>query len=97
MRKAFHHIHDLVDRVSRFKVSINQFYINYIQLYDRFASINLYVRDILPTATIPLPSFFNITGIPLGEMLLPTPFDVPDINIDIMGDVIVADITSKIC
>lgn len=70
----------LTERILSFKSSIDEFYINYIDLYDRFASIVLFVRDFIPEP-IKLPSMFDISKLPTADMMLPILFEIPTFDI----------------
>lgn len=66
----------LAIRIAEFETSIRAFYLNYTDLYGRFAMIGKFVRDFLPNG-IPLPGYFDISGLPLPSSLLPPIFEIP--------------------
>jgi hypothetical protein len=69
-------------RIADFETSIQAFYVNYIDLYGRFALIGAFVTDFLPDG-MPLPDYFNISGIPMASALLPPIFTIPQFPDDL--------------
>lgn len=76
LQGAYVRIDLLAVRIAEFEVSLHAFYINYMDLYGRFALIRKFVRDFLPSG-IPLPDYFDISGMPLPSALLPPIFQIP--------------------
>jgi hypothetical protein len=67
----------LTGRLGEFQVSIQGFYSNYKDIYNRLTIASVFVRDFLPSG-IALPPSLDLSGIPLGDSLLPPVFELPD-------------------
>lgn len=61
-------------RLLTFFESIEGFDVNYRELYDRLVAASGFVRDFLPRG-IPVPSYFDLDGIPVADLLLPDVFE----------------------
>jgi hypothetical protein len=61
----------LESRLEAFSTSVNEFHDAYVDVYDRIVQGAAFVRDILPPGA-PLPSFFNVESLPIGDSLLPS-------------------------
>ena len=79
LRGAYFRIDLLAVRIAEFEVSIQAFYINYMDLYGRFALIRVFVRDFVPSG-FALPDYFDISGVPLPSALLPSIFEIPQFD-----------------
>jgi hypothetical protein len=66
-------------RLTEFKTSLDAFYLNYIDLYNRFDAISVFVRDFVPDS-VSLPSFFDISGLPTADMLIPPTLSIPEFD-----------------
>ena len=74
-------------RLRDFQTSINAFYVNYMNLYLRFDSIQSFVADFLPLG-VALPSYFDISDLPLPHSLLPSDFfNIPNFNTNNLPDI----------
>jgi hypothetical protein len=67
----------LTTRIGDFQLSVQAFYQNYVDLYDRLERVALFIRDFLP-AGISLPSELDLSTVPLADFLLPPIFAVPN-------------------
>jgi hypothetical protein len=67
----------LTTRIEEFQLSLQAFYQNYVDLYDRLERVALFIRDFLP-AGISLPSELDLSTVPLSDFLLPPIFAVPN-------------------
>jgi len=76
LQGAYVRIDLLTLRITEFEASIQGFYVNYIDLYDRFALIGIFVKDFVPDGFV-LPDYFDISGVPLASALLPPIFQIP--------------------
>jgi hypothetical protein len=79
LQGAYLHIDVLSTRLIDFEVSISTFYVNYVDLHGRFDLINRFVDDFLPIG-FTLPSYFDVSGLPLPNTLLPINFSIPLLN-----------------
>lgn len=79
LQGAYFRIDLLAVRIAEFEVSIQAFYINYMDLYGRFALIRVFVRDFVPSG-FALPGYFDISGVPLPSALLPPIFEIPQFD-----------------
>lgn len=76
---AYGRIDVLSIRLVEFEASIKAFHFHYTDLYGRLELIQLFVRDFFPTGMV-LPDYFNISGVPLPDLLLPPTFSIPNFN-----------------
>jgi len=74
---------DLLDgRLRDFHASIKGFRENYLDLYNRLALASDFVSDFLPPS-IKIPSFLDMSAVPVADMLMPTIYEVPRFNADL--------------
>eukprot|EP00977_Amphora_coffeiformis_P012988 scaffold3330_cov164-Amphora_coffeaeformis.AAC.20 len=64
----------LEQRLSEFFESLEGFDANYREIYGRLISASGFVSDFLPRG-IPIPSFFDLNGVPVADLLLPDVFE----------------------
>jgi hypothetical protein len=76
LRGAYVHIDVLSARLLEFEASITAFRVNYMDLHGRFDLINGFIRDFLPSG-FSLPDYFDVSGVPLPNSLLPSHFSIP--------------------
>jgi hypothetical protein len=67
----------LAIRLSEFQISIQGFYLNYKDLFDRLSNVAAFIREFIPSG-IAMPVALDMSGIPLGDSLLPSVFEIPD-------------------
>lgn len=82
LRDAYVRVDLLTVRLMEFHASINAFYVNYLDLYSRLSLASDFVQDFLP-AGFPMPAYLDMSGIPIGEVLLPNIFELPKFNVDL--------------
>ena len=78
LRGAYVHIDVLSTRLLEFEASVSAFRVNYMDLYGRFALINGFVSEFLPSG-ITLPNYFDVSGVPFPDSLLPNQFFIPSV------------------
>ena len=69
-------------RLSAFFESLEGFDANYRELYARLISASDFVRDFLPRG-IPIPSYFDLDGVPVADLLLPEVFENIHFDVDL--------------
>ena len=91
LRDAHVRIELLRRRMVEFYLSLEDFYVNYVDVFDRLKLASAFVRDFLPNS-IPLPGYLDLTGIPLPDAITPPAFQLvefgtqlPDID-DLLSD-----------
>ncbi|KAL7556101.1 hypothetical protein ACA910_008156 [Epithemia clementina (nom. ined.)] len=79
-------------RLESFYVSIDAFRLNYQDLYHRLQLSLAFVKDFVPP-TVDLPSYMDLSNIPLVQVLMPSPVfslpqfhpaKLPEVNIDVL-------------
>jgi hypothetical protein len=100
LRRALLRIEDIIEalnrRIEELSSSIEEFYLAYLAIYNRLLKASKFIADFLPPG-VPLPAFFDTTGLPFGEAMLPSFLDLEAFDVDMVAVFSLIDQTVQKC
>jgi len=100
LRRALNEVEEILKalkaRIEELTKSVDDFYAAYLALYNRLLKASAFVADFLPPGA-PLPPFFDLSGIPLAESMLPSYIDLNALDVDMKALYSLVDEAAQAC